>query len=97
MEIDINSLIEKSKKEELNIIDIRGEYDYLIERILNAKNIPVNRLMQEPERYLNHKDTYYIYCQSGRNSRQVVSILNSRGYNTINIKDGFMAYKSILR
>lgn len=92
MQISMEELNNKNKYNTINILDIRDEYSYSKGHIINAKNIPMKYLMKEPEKYLNLKETYYIYCQSGTNSRKVVHILNSRGYHTYDIIGGYNNY-----
>ena len=92
MQISIDSLNSKNKYNTLNIIDIRDNIAYSKGHIVNAKNIPKEMLMDSPEKYLNTKETYYIYCQSGATSNKIVHILNSRGYHTYNIIGGYNNY-----
>lgn len=90
--IEINNLLTKLEKEPLNIIDIRTNYEYLNSHIPTAKNIDKNILLMYPNKYLNKEETYYIYCQSGHSSNNLVKILNTKGYNTVNIIGGFNNY-----
>lgn len=75
-----------------NIIDIRSEEKYNDNHILNACNIPFNKLIYSPDKYLIKNKVYYIYCQNGRKSIQLCNILNSKGYNLINIIGGYEAW-----
>ena len=45
-----------------------------------------------PNSYLKKDKTYYIYCQTGYTSMDVVNILNKKGYNTINLEGGYNKY-----
>ncbi len=92
MQININELNKKNRYNSINIIDIRDEISYLKGHIINSKNIPANMLIRNPEKYLNQKEIYYIYCQSGKTSDKVVNILNSQGYHTCNIVGGYNNY-----
>ena len=76
----------------VNIIDIRSEEKYNDNHILNAYNIPYNKLISSPERYLDRDNTYYIYCQKGIKSTKVCNILHIKGYNVINIIGGYEAW-----
>ena len=76
----------------INIIDIRSEEKYNDNHILNANNIPFNKLIYSPDRYLDRKKVYYIYCQKGRKSVQLCNILNAKGFNVINIIGGYEAW-----
>lgn len=93
MNISISELLEKSKNESLNIIDIRSDSQYRLGHIPNSKNIPQNYLLLSPEYYLNKTDIYYIYCQYGTSSKYTVEKLNLLGYKTINITGGYNTYQ----
>ena len=75
-----------------NIIDIRSNDKYNINHIPGSINIEFFELVNNPSKYLNFKDTYYLYCTSGYTSKMVVNKLNSLGYNTVNIDGGFNNY-----
>lgn len=73
----------------IKLIDIRPIVNYNNNHIPGAQNIPQTKLLLEPEKYLNKFDTYYIYCQRGHASANVVSILNNSGYKTVNVEGGY--------
>lgn len=76
----------------INIIDIRPNYEYQFGSIPNAINIPAIRLINNPNKYLKKEETYYILCQSGRQSIDIVERLNIQGFNTVNILGGYNNY-----
>lgn len=88
--ISINELLKKVNN--VNIIDIRSVEKYNSNHIPSAKNIPSEVLVSNPSKYLNHNDTYYLYCQKGSMSIKVCSLLNSLGYKTVNINGGYEAW-----
>ena len=91
--ISIEELYNKIKRNEnINLIDIRSVYQFNNGHIKNSMNIPKNLLMTNPSNYLSKNNTYYIYCQSGTTSNNVVNELNYLGYNTINVKGGYNLY-----
>ena len=75
-----------------NIIDIRNYYEYQLGHIKGAKSIQTNELLNNPKKYLNKNTTYYIYCNSGFTSLEVVKKLNRLGYHTVNIIGGYHNY-----
>lgn len=89
MLISIDDLL---RLKNVNIIDIRSEQSYNNNHITGAKNIPYNKLITNPSKYLNKFDKYYIYCQKGLTSFKVCNKLNSLGYKTINIIGGYEAW-----
>lgn len=82
--INVNELKDKN-----NIIDIRSLEKYNYNHIPNSINIPSEKLMLEPQKYINKNETYYIYCQKGMNSYNICRILKSLGYNVVNINGGY--------
>lgn len=83
----------KDLKPDFNIIDIRDREVYAKGHIYNAKNISMNLLTNMPEKYLNKKDKYYIYCGSGYKSQKCCKLLNMIGYNVVNIIGGYEKYR----
>ncbi len=78
----------------LQVIDIRDKYQYLLDHIPNAKNIPQNFLLMMPENYIDKNTTYYLYCEYGMRSKKVCTELSKLGYKVINIDGGYQAYKT---
>ena len=79
-------------KKDINIIDIRSVQKYNDNHIQNAKNIPMLLLLNEPSKYLNLNEIYYIYCQKGINSFKVCQTLSRKGYKTVNIICGYESW-----
>lgn len=71
------------------IIDIRSREKYLVGHINGAINIPYNELFINYDKYLNKTTRYLIYCESGNKSSDIVSYLNSHGYNCVNLDGGY--------
>lgn len=90
--IDIEKFLQILNNKPINIIDVRTNYEYLIDRIPTARNIDKNILKNTPEKYLNKNEVYYIYCQSGHTSKSIVECLNNQGYQTVNISGGYNNY-----
>lgn len=78
--------------DQINIIDIRSVQSYNNNHIPNAKNIPLEKLITEPNQYLNKGERYFIYCQKGLSSESVCSILSKVGYNVISIDGGYESW-----
>ena len=89
MEISVNEMLNLNNP---YIIDIRSIQKYNDNHILGAINIPFDLLISNPSRYLNKKNTYYIYCQKGLTSKNACRVLRNLGYNAINIIGGYEAY-----
>lgn len=92
-EIDSYSLRDLLNKDKnIHLIDIRDNYHYISGCIPNAKNIPTNYLITNPTDYLDKNEVYYFYCNSGSTSRRLCQFLANKGYNVVNIEDGYMGY-----
>ena len=72
-----------------NIIDIRNIEKYNNNHINGSINIPFDKLLLNPGKYLNKNKVYYIYCQKGTQSRKMCLFLRKNGYRAINIEGGY--------
>lgn len=79
----------KDLKPEYNVIDIRDNFSYNEGHFINAKNIPMNVLLNNPNKYLRKGETYYIYCTSGVRSKKTCELLSIFNYKVINVIDGY--------
>ena len=75
-----------------NLIDIRDKYEYVLNHINNAINIPYTYLLMMPENYLDKNKKYYLYCDSGNKSRKLCEYLNEQGFNTVDLIGGYNSY-----
>lgn len=79
----------KSKINSVNIIDIRSVQSFNNNHIPGSINIPTEKLLISPGKYLTANKMYYIYCQKGISSSKVCQILNRMGYHTVNVIGGY--------
>lgn len=77
-----------------NIIDIRDKYSYSIGNLKNSINIPYYSLLANYSIYLNKSETYYLYCDYGKQSKEISNRLNLFGYKTYYIKEGYLDFKN---
>jgi len=77
---------------EIELIDIREDYEYKGGSINSAKNIPMGELLNEPDKYLNKNKEYYIMCQSGGRSSRACNNLTNQGFNVVNVSGGMGSY-----
>ena len=85
MEVNLNGL----NLNNITLIDIRENYEYKMNHIDNAINIPIDILELVPEKYLKKNKKYYLYCDLGVKSRELSLKLNKMGYNTHSIQGGY--------
>ena len=90
-EISIKQLMNLKKPK---IIDIRDKYSYSQGHINNAVNIPYYSLLSNYSIYLNKTDTYYLYCDYGKQSMEISNRLNLFGYHTFYVKEGYLDFKN---
>ena len=76
----------------INLIDIRSVEKYNTSHIEKSINIPATILINNPNKYLDKSETYYIYCQRGITSPKICKILNSIGYKTVNVLGGYESW-----
>ncbi|PZX60729.1 MBL fold metallo-hydrolase [Hydrotalea sandarakina] len=87
-------LAEKMKQEEVNILDVRKNSEYLSEHIINAENAPLD-FINDSMSLIDKNKTYYVHCAGGYRSMIFNSILRARGFdNLIDVKGGFSAIKA---
>jgi rhodanese-related sulfurtransferase len=92
--VDVNEMDSLLGKVEL--IDIREPYEYKGGHLPTAKNIPMDTILEQPEKYLDKSKEYHIICQSGARSSRTCSILKENGFNIINIAGGTGRYRGRL-
>lgn len=73
----------------INIIDIRNGQSYNNQHIDGAINIPFEKLIVSPSKYLDINKKYFIYCRSGVTSKKACQILSNYGFKVINIIGGY--------
>ncbi|MCF1715609.1 MBL fold metallo-hydrolase [Flavihumibacter sp. RY-1] len=80
-------------KEDVHILDVRKNSEYLSEHVENAENAPLD-YVNESMLKVDKNKTYYVHCAGGYRSMIFNSILRARGYdNLIDVKGGFKAIK----
>ena len=58
----------------------------------SAKNIPMQTLLGNPDKYLKKDKEYYLVCQSGGRSSMACNSLRQKGFNVINVAGGVGSY-----
>lgn len=81
----------------IKLIDIREPYEFRSGSIKTAKNIPMNTLLSNPDKYLKKEEKAYIVCQSGGRSMSAVRMLTQAGYDVVNVTGGVGSYAGTRR
>ncbi len=89
-EITVKELLELPEGE-YTVIDIRDEIAFAYGTIKGAVNIPQSRLVDEVDS-LDRDKLLVICCKSGVISDAVAENLRSKGYNAVNLKEGYYGY-----
>jgi rhodanese-related sulfurtransferase len=92
--VDVNMMDNLLGK--VNIIDIREPYEYKGGHLPTAKNIPMDTILDQPEKYLDRSKEYYIVCHSGSRSSMTCRILKENGFKVINVSGGTGRYRGRL-
>jgi rhodanese-related sulfurtransferase len=93
--VDVNDLEELLGR--INLIDVREQYEYRSGHLEAAKNIPMDELLNNPEKFLDKSKEYYIICQAGSRSSRTCSMLTASGYNVVNVSGGTSGYRGSLK
>ncbi|MDB2442470.1 MBL fold metallo-hydrolase [Flavobacteriales bacterium] len=81
-------------KEDLHVMDVRKESEYISEHVISAKNTPLDYLNQFMGEFSKEK-TNYVHCAGGYRSMIANSILKARGiHNLVDVQGGFGAIKT---
>ena len=78
-----------------NIIDIRDNYSYNNGHLVTSINIPYYSLLNNYSMYLSKNKKYYLYCDYGKQSKEISNRLNQLGYNTYYVKEGYLDFKNM--
>lgn len=89
--VSIVELNEKLK-DNVNVIDIREPYELAWGKVPGAKNVPIRELAYNHQEYLTPGEEYYIICQSGSRSVQLISFLSKENYELYNVVGGTGMY-----
>ncbi len=76
------------------IVDVRTKEEYMEGHIKDAINIPNEEIAEKAESILNDKDQkIYVYCRSGRRSKEACKKLIDLGYQQIIDFGGILDWK----
>lgn len=85
-DIDFEKAQEYITKEQVIVLDVRTEEEYITGHMANAILIPVDELESRLDELSCKSTKILVYCRSGRRSRMACDILTQNGYvNVYNI------------
>ncbi len=88
----IDEFEQLEKRNQLAIVDVREEDEYVSGHIKGAKNMPLSQL-QETATSLDKTKSYYIICHSGGRSQMASEYFASLGYDVTNVMGGMSAWR----
>ncbi len=89
--ISMPEFYQLSKKKELNIVDVREDFEYAAGHVPGAQFLPLSEFGERFEA-LDKKETYYLICQSGSRSAMAAAFLGDQGYQAVNVMGGTGAF-----
>lgn len=89
----VKELLANNEIDRHNIIDIREGYEQKLGKISGSRNIPMNKLLGKPEKFLKKDQKYYIICQSGTRSFATYINLKLKKYKVVNISGGYQKWE----
>lgn len=76
-----------------DIIDIRDDVDYQAFNIPGIIHIKAEYFTSNPDLYIDFDHTYYLVCQNGDVSYEIIKKLVPKGYNLVHLVGGMKSYK----
>ncbi|MCB0345166.1 MAG: ThiF family adenylyltransferase [Bdellovibrionales bacterium] len=85
---------ELSSLDTIELIDVREEHEWELERIKGARNIPLSRIQQGERIDLPRDQLKVLYCVSGVRSQQALLALKENGFKNLkHLRGGIMQWK----
>lgn len=81
--IATDSVFTMVDREDVYIIDVREEYEYVNGHIKNAYNIPLSKINSVSQSTIPLDSVVIVYCQSGNRSKMAAQLLLDLGYQEI--------------
>ena len=77
--------------ESITLIDLRERSEFAENCIPGSVNMPFSEIWTCLSEVPDHKPVY-VMCRTGDISREIVEVLEDRGYDAYNVEGGFAAY-----
>jgi hydroxyacylglutathione hydrolase len=91
-QIDAVALAERMKRDDVTVIDVRGESEFAAGHLPGARHIPVGYLTSHLDTLPTDR-TIVVQCQSGARSAIAASVLQAHGVrDVVNLSGGFVAW-----
>lgn len=74
------------------LLDVREPFEFEMGHVKGAKNISVNELENRLDE-VPKDERVYVYCQKGRRGATAVNLLQQKGFDAVNLEEGFSEYE----
>ncbi len=88
--IDTAELADLIGREPVDIVDVRDQNEFESGHLLGARNIPLETLRDDPEKYLTHGKALVLICKKGVRSLAAAKLAERFGYQPVYNLDGGM-------
>lgn len=92
----MTTLKELIKNPSTVLVDVRSPWEYEMEHIPGAKNIPLEDVTANLEEFRSFKQPVVLYCRSGNRSGMALTILKQQGVTDVYNGGGYGDLKSLL-
>ena len=75
----MNTIKELIKNPSTIVVDVRSPWEYEMEHIPGAKNIPLEEVPNKVKEFKSFKSPVVLYCRSGNRSGMALNILKQNG------------------
>lgn len=82
----MNTIRELIKSSSTVIVDVRSSWEYEMEHVPGAKNIPLEEIPAHLNEFKSLTNPVVVYCRSGNRSGMALSILKQNGI--VNVYNG---------
>jgi len=91
-----NTIKELIKNPSTTIVDVRSSWEFEMEHVPGAKNIPLEEVAAKVEEFKTYNSPVVLYCRSGNRSGMAVSILKQNGLSEVYNGGGLSDMQSVL-
>jgi molybdopterin/thiamine biosynthesis adenylyltransferase/rhodanese-related sulfurtransferase len=92
VEVNTGELVERLRKDNLRLLDVRNPEEYAICKIEGSTLIPLNELPERLEELDQSAETI-VYCKSGMRSKKAAELLSERGFKNVkSLQGGILAW-----
>ena len=79
----METIKELLKNKSTVVVDVRSPWEYEMDHIPGAKNIPVEEIIDKAAQFRSFNSPVVLYCRSGNRSGMAVSILKQNGLDEV--------------